>query len=390
MIHIKVRAFAICQASIGAKLRLEENTSVKYLRHVVAAAAILALPAVSATADSRDRTDDIAVMGYVEDVFVGIRQKVKAGQPMFKLDSSKQEAAVQTAQRKIDEVNAAFGEAKAQLAAAKGDVEQARGSFDQAADELATKVELNKRSPFTVAQREIDRLQRLVQGRQGTLSAAIASKEAVEVKINSLLPAQKATAEAELEQAQVELDKMTVKAGVDGQLEQFPLRKGDIINPLMRPAGVLIPSEAGRQALIAGFDQIQAQIVKVGMVGEATCSGLPLTIIPLVVTEVQQVVSSGQVRPTDVLIDPTQQTRPGSITVFFEPLYEGLFERLPPGSNCIANAYTNNHDRLSEPDVGVGEWLVLHAIDAVGLIHALILRLQALVLPIKTLVFSGH
>jgi hypothetical protein len=71
VIHIKVRAFAICQASTGAKLRLEENTSVKYLRHVVAAAAILALPAVSATADSRDRTDDIAVMGYVEDVFVG-------------------------------------------------------------------------------------------------------------------------------------------------------------------------------------------------------------------------------------------------------------------------------------------------------------------------------
>ena len=34
--------------------------------------------------------------------------------------------------------------------------------------------------------------------------------------------------------------------------------------------------------------------------------------------------------------------------------------------------------------------LVLHGVDAVGLVHALLLRIQALVLPIQTLVFSGH
>ena len=33
---------------------------------------------------------------------------------------------------------------------------------------------------------------------------------------------------------------------------------------------------------------------------------------------------------------------------------------------------------------------VLHAVDAVGLVHAMILRIQALVLPIKMLVFSGN
>jgi len=29
-------------------------------------------------------------------------------------------------------------------------------------------------------------------------------------------------------------------------------------------------------------------------------------------------------------------------------------------------------------------------VDTVGLVHALILRIQALLLPIKTLVFAGH
>jgi hypothetical protein len=34
--------------------------------------------------------------------------------------------------------------------------------------------------------------------------------------------------------------------------------------------------------------------------------------------------------------------------------------------------------------------LALHAVDALALVHALILRLQALILPFKVLVFSGH
>ena len=73
-----------------------------------------------------------------------------------------------------------------------------------------------------------------------------------------------------------------------------------------------------------------------------------------------------------------------------EPLYEGGFSDIPPRSLCFANAYTNNHDLLADPNIGTGRWLFLHVIDTVALVHALILRLQALVLPLQTLVFSGH
>jgi hypothetical protein len=41
-------------------------------------------------------------------------------------------------------------------------------------------------------------------------------------------------------------------------------------------------------------------------------------------------------------------------------------------------------------DTGAVRRVVLHGVDALGLVHALILRLQALVLPFKVLVFSGH
>jgi hypothetical protein len=114
-----------------------------------------------------------------------------------------------------------------------------------------------------------------------------------------------------------------------------------------------------------------------------------MTIIPMVVTEVQDLIAAGQVRASEQLIDAQQVVTPGTITVFMEPLFEGGFDGVPPGSSCIANAYTNNHDLLSAEGLSTSKWLFLHVIDTVGVVHALILRFQALLLPVKTLVLSG-
>ena len=63
---------------------------------------------------------------------------------------------------------------------------------------------------------------------------------------------------------------------------------------------------------------------------------------------------------------------------------------MTPGSSCIANAYSSNHDVINAKETTTMTRIGLHVIDALALVHALILRLQALVLPFKTLVFSGH
>jgi hypothetical protein len=44
---------------------------------------------------------------------------------------------------------------------------------------------------------------------------------------------------------------------------------------------------------------------------------------------------------------------------------------------------------LLDPSIGAFHAFVLHAIDATGLVHAALLRLQALILPVRTLVLSG-
>lgn len=327
--------------------------------------------------------------GRVEEVYVKVRDTVKAGQPIFKLDSSEEEAALETANRRLAEIDAAIVSATSELAAADARIREAEASHQQALQELETKTELRKRHEASVAAREIERLQILVAGRDAAVLTAKANKGTAETQISSVLPAQKASAQAQLAQAQVELDKTMVRAGIDGTLEQFTLRKGDIVNPLMRPAGVLIPADAGRWGLVAGFNQLEAQVIRVGMVAEATCISNPLTIIPMVVTDVQGLIATGQLRASDQLIDLQQSAVPGTLTVYLEPLFDGGFDKVPPGSKCLANAYTNNHDRLQNEDLGAMTSLYLHMIDTVGVVHAIVLRIHALLLPFQTLVFSG-
>jgi multidrug resistance efflux pump len=328
--------------------------------------------------------------GRVAETYVGTNDKVEAGQPLFRLDSSQQTAAVEAARSTIAEVDAALAVATAELASTDAQIRQAEGAYRQVQRELETRNEVKRRSPNTVAPREIERLEVDLDTLHGAIDAAVASKRTLQTKIETLLPAQKASAEAALARAQVELDKTTVRAGVAGTVQQFVLRPGDVVNPMLRPAGILVPTNAGRLALAAGFDQIEAQVIKKGMIAEVTCIGKPFAIIPMVITDVQDVIAAGQFRPTDQLIDVRQTARPGTITALMEPLYAGGLDGVPPGGSCLANAYTDNHAELASGQVGVVHGLFLHMVDAVGIVHAAILRVQALLLPVQTLVLSGH
>jgi multidrug resistance efflux pump len=327
--------------------------------------------------------------GRVAETFVDLNQRVAAGQPLFRLDSSEQQAAVEANRRKIAEVDASLVVAQAQLKEADGRIAQARGAYQQAKDEYDTRAELQRRNPSAVSQREVDRMSVRVATEQGQVDAALAAHEAILGQIESLLPAQKASAEAAMHLAQVELDKTTVVAGTAGTVQQFTLRVGDVVNPMLRPAGILVP-ERSSVALVAGFDQIEAEVLKVGMLGEVTCIAKPWSIIPVVVTQVQDVIASGQFRPSDQLVDAQQFARPGTITAFMEPVYQGALDGLPQGGNCIAVAYTDNHDELESGNVGAPRWLFLHAVDAVAFVKAALLRIQALLLPIQRLVLTGH
>jgi multidrug resistance efflux pump len=328
------------------------------------------------------------INGRVSKVFASFSGPITQGAPIFELDGSKQQADVDAARHKIAEIDAQAMVAQADILKADSDIKSAESDLKQVTDELDTKQELLKKGhvPF----RQVEQLQVRADGERAKIASATATRQGLQERIATVLPAQRAGAEAALSEAEAVLAKTVIRAGVNGRIEQFTLRVGDVVNPLMRPAGVLIPEGAGQMVLQAGFDQIEAQVIRTGMPAEVTCVSKPWTIIPMVVTGVQDFIAAGQFRGGEQLLDPQQVTRPGTLLVSLEPLFQGGLEGVTPGSSCIANAYSSNHDVIVAPDTGTVRRTVLHAVDALALVHALILRLQALVLPFQTLVFGGH
>src|SRR6476469_1296312 len=302
------------------------------------------------------------VPGRVAEVNIGYSAPVAKGTVLFTLDSSKQQAAMETTRRKIAEVEAALVSARVDITKADAQLQQAKSDYQQAKDELEVKKELQRRNPGIVPQRDIEKLQVLVDQRQAGIDAATAAKQTAALRVSTQLPAEKASAEAALAQAQVDLDKTVVYAGVDGRVEQFLLRTGDVVNQLMRPAGILIPDGAG-QRLQAGLGQIEAQVMKEGMVAEATCISRPWVIIPMVVTTVQDYIAAGQFRGGEQLVEAQNVARPGTILVYLAPLYKGGLEGVTAGSSCIVNAYTSNHEEISAKDTSTARKVALHVID---------------------------
>src|SRR5215207_6452479 len=171
-------------------------------------------------------------IGRVAEIKVGMSNDVAQGQPLFLLNSAKQRAAVETARRKIAEVDAGLIVAQTDILEAEGKIQEARSAHQQALDELETKQELFRRNPGIVPRRDIEKLQVAVDGRQAAITAATAAKQGAEAKVSSLLPAERASAEAALAEAEVELAKTIIRAGVAGRVEQFLLRVGDVVNPM--------------------------------------------------------------------------------------------------------------------------------------------------------------
>ena len=331
--------------------------------------------------------------GRVEEIYVDNNQQVEAGAPLFSLLDSSQLAAVNSAGSQVAQVESAFVQTESQLEAARGGLRQAQGALDQAQNELKKKRDLASRGAQLVSKIELERLENTVDSRSGGVDSAKANIASVVAQRESVLPSQLESAKRALEQAEVELGKTVVYAGVDGTVSQFFLQRGDYVNPILRPAGILIPDkgpESGRYQIAAGFSQLATQVIHVGTLAEVACLSRPFEVIPMVVIRVQPVVAAGQLRPSDNLLDAQQRARPGTLTVVMEPLYEGGMEGVMPGSKCIANAYTNHHDLLASDEVSGFEALFYHAVDTVGIVHAIILRIQALVMPVQMLVFGGH
>jgi multidrug resistance efflux pump len=374
------------------------------LRWGITACAILAISLVTlifyyhpSTTNATPMFRTVSIMpeksGRVQNVFVENHQIVKVGTPLLSMYDESQIAAIDSAQARVQQVEAEFITAYAQHAVAISVVERDKSSYLRSEHEYARKKELAAQGRNIISESEVQKLADTVAMKKATLSASLANQAAAQGILDTVLPAQRDSAIEELDKAKIEKGKRTLYAHIEGELQQFALQPGDFINPMIRAAGIIVPTSgeaSGREVVQAGFNQLTANVIKVGTFAEITCMSKPFTIIPMKVSSVQSVIASGQIRAVETLLDIQERARPGTLTVKLEPLYEGGLDGVIPGTKCIANAYSYHHELINSGTLSTTESLYLHMVDTVGIVHAIILRIQALILPVKGLVFTGH
>ena len=326
--------------------------------------------------------------GRVAEVYVANNEDVIAGEAIFRLDTTRQEAAAKTAQRRIEEIEATFGLTATEVASANARVEATEADLAQATSDLERRLELAERNNTVVSEQELERLQTAMSGAESQRAAAIASLDGAKLRQTTLLPAQLETARAVLREAENEISKSTVFAEVDGTVTQFLLKPGDIVNPILRPAGILVPDVTGQGRFIAAFGQISASVLEPGMLVEITCASKPLTIIPMVVDDVQEAIAAGQFRPGDALLDQQDRARPGTVTAFLAPIFPRYLDSIPPGSACVGVAYTSRAKEIDAGEITGLSAFIARIVDGMGIANAIVLRAQAILLPVKTLVFN--
>jgi len=369
------------------------------LRWGLTACAILAVSLITVIFFFHPSTNNVSVafrtvsvlsdrVGRVDEVYVANNASVKAGDPIFRLDTTRQEAAAGTAKRRIEEIDAALGLVATEIAGAGARFEAADADLRQATDDLERRLSLAERNNTVVSEQELERLQTDVWRSGSNRAAAEAALDGAKLRQSTLLPAQKESARALLREAETEIAKSTVFAEVDGTMTQFLLKPGDIVNPILRPAGILVPEVTGQGRLVAAFGQISASVLKPGMLVEITCASKPLSVIPMVIDEVQGAIAGGQFRPGDALLDQQDRARPGTVTAFLAPIFPKHLESIPLGSACVGVAYTSRAKEIEAGEILGFSAFVARIVDGMGIANAIVLRGQAILLPIKALVFS--
>ncbi len=114
----------------------------------------------SATSAFRTVTAPPEINGRAAETFVELNQRVEEGQPLFRLDSAEQEAEIETARRLIAEIEAPWSWPSPGSQEADGRIVQARGALQQAMDEFEARVEANRKSAGSIAEREVERMAR--------------------------------------------------------------------------------------------------------------------------------------------------------------------------------------------------------------------------------------
>jgi HlyD family secretion protein len=186
--------------------------------------------------------------GRLASLSVAEGQEVKAGDPLFSIDSKTQTADVQAARQALDEAASRLARLVAaqqrpeEIAILEAALQRAQASLDYSKSELARAQELVRKGFATQAradqaQSTFDQNQAAVEEVQRQIAAARLGGRQEDLEAASFVVGQ---AKARLASAQAKLDRLAVPAPEGGRILEVYYRPGEVV-PVGRPVVALLP-----------------------------------------------------------------------------------------------------------------------------------------------------
>lgn len=240
--------------------------------------------------------------GMVNEVYVQANERVKKGDPLFKMDTQEWED-------RVKEYQAQLVLAKASIEVMQAEVDEAQARVDQAKAALALNQEKLKElsaanAKQAVATIRIQQQEQSVKDSEAQLAVDQASLRAAEIQLNAMFDgqhAQVAEIEAKLATAQYNLDHTIIRAPSDGYVPNMQLYPGSFIR-LKEPVMPFVNEQ--EYWIVGSFDQRGMQHVNVGDKAEIAFEMYPGKVFEAEVTSVGWASYGAQGYPSGRLPQP--------------------------------------------------------------------------------------
>ena len=281
------------------------------------------------------------VKGPVIEVPVQPNVPLKKGDVLFKIDPrpyqyrvTQKQAALQEAVQNVEGEKASLDEASAATRKIQSQVDLAQLTYDR-------QVELKGKD--VIAQATVDTATRTLDASKQALAGAQAAEERARLTYSSQINGVNTTVarlQAELDDAQYDLDQTVYRAPTDGYVTQLFLKPGMIAVPLpLRPVMVFIHSDDNIFAV--AFQQYALQRVRVGNEAEIAFDAIPGRIFKGKIKAVVDAVVQGQLQPSGTLLDPEERGKTAGRALAIVEIVDDLSGyQLPAGSTAQVATYT--------------------------------------------------
>lgn len=245
------------------------------------------------------------VRGRVIEVPVQPNVPLKEGDVLFRLDPhpyqyvvDQKKAALAEAEQNVKELKASLDQATATRQKAQAQLDLAQQNYDRQAELFAKNV---------VAKATLDTYTRNLETAREALNEARAAEDRARLAYSSDIGGVNTTVarlQAELRDAQFDLDQTVVRALGNGFVTQVALRPGMYVVPApLRPVMVFVNKGHHDEVLAASFQQNSLQRVKVGDKAEVSFAAVPGHVFKGKVTLVLDAIAAGQFQATGTLQD---------------------------------------------------------------------------------------